>query len=142
MSDEKGCIDVNECASTTAPCQVDKFCVNNEGSYKCLDCDKSCAGCTGDGPDMCRECAAGYTLVDNMCIDNDQESRKRHVFLTRYLTYLGMAVATTIVLNKNIYLAAIVGFAVAVYITVSEYVLNTSPTPATDNLAALLLNNQ
>lgn len=140
MSEDKGCLDVNECASPDTPCQDNQFCVNNEGSYKCLDCDKSCAGCTGDGPDMCRECAVGYTLIDNMCTDNDQENRKRHVFMTRYLTYLGMAIATGIILNKNIYLAAIVGFAVAVYISVSEYVLNSPPTPETDNLAAQLLN--
>lgn len=33
-----------------------------------LDCDRSCKGCTGDGPDMCKRCAKGYTLVNNMCV--------------------------------------------------------------------------
>ena len=29
-------------------------------SFSSLECDKSCKGCDGDGPDMCFECANGY----------------------------------------------------------------------------------
>lgn len=64
------CLDINECASTKPACGPLQFCVNNEGSFKCLECDKSCAGCTGDGPDMCTECATGYTHNGNMCVGN------------------------------------------------------------------------
>ena len=33
-----------------------------------IECDKSCAGCDGDGPDMCLTCADGYTLKDDLCV--------------------------------------------------------------------------
>lgn len=67
MDNEKGCLDINECASSTPVCRPSQFCINSDGSYKCLECDRSCEGCTGDGPDMCIRCAAGYILKDNMC---------------------------------------------------------------------------
>ena len=67
MSEEKGCLDINECADSQSPCKNNQFCVNNDGSYKCLDCDRACAACTGDGPDMCTQCAPGFVLVNNMC---------------------------------------------------------------------------
>ncbi|RZC33814.1 cysteine-rich with EGF-like domain protein 2, partial [Asbolus verrucosus] len=141
MTEDKGCLDFNECASSNNPCKKNHFCVNTEGSYKCLDCDKSCAGCTGDGPDMCIQCASGYILIDNMCTDGEQVSRKQRVFFTRYMTYLGLCIATCIIFNKNTVLAAVIGIAVAVYISISEYVLNTPPTPKTDDLAQQLLNS-
>lgn len=65
---EKGCLDINECTAPTSPCGPLQFCVNTEGSYKCLECDNSCAGCTGDGPDLCINCAKGYILKDGMCV--------------------------------------------------------------------------
>ncbi|CAH1378116.1 hypothetical protein MTP99_019496 [Tenebrio molitor] len=142
MNKENTCLDVNECAGSQSPCKKNQFCVNSEGSFKCLDCDRACVGCTGDGPDMCTQCAAGYVLVDNMCTDAEQESRKQHVFLTRYMTYLGLCVATCIILNKNTTLAAVIGIAVAIYISVSEYVLNSPPTPKTDGLAEQILHSQ
>lgn len=55
------CLEKSPCNSAT------HFCVNNEGSYACLYCDKSCDGCSGDGPDMCEKCAEGYELRDGMC---------------------------------------------------------------------------
>lgn len=64
---EKGCLDLNECAAPKSFCKPTQFCVNIEGSYKCLECDRSCAGCTGDGPDMCINCAEGYVLRDGLC---------------------------------------------------------------------------
>lgn len=68
MNKEKGCLDINECAEAKSVCNPLQFCVNTEGSYKCLECDRSCAGCTGDGPDMCINCAKGYLLKDGLCI--------------------------------------------------------------------------
>lgn len=137
---DKGCLDVNECAAPKPPCRIDQFCVNNEGSFKCLACDPSCHSCTGDGPDMCKRCAKGFVLNDGMCVDAERESRQRHVYVTRYLTYLGLCVATCIIFNKNTVLAAIIGIVVAVYISTSEYVLNTNPTPKTDGLAQRIMN--
>lgn len=67
MKDGEGCFDVNECVEASACPKTNEFCVNKEGSYSCLACDKSCDGCDGDGPDMCEKCADGYELRDGMC---------------------------------------------------------------------------
>ncbi|KAM7295131.1 hypothetical protein ISCGN_024636 [Ixodes scapularis] len=69
MTEEFGCLDVDECVEAETPlCGKNTFCANNEGSYKCMDCDFSCNGCTGDGPDMCVTCAEGYVLKDKVCV--------------------------------------------------------------------------
>lgn len=69
MSPENGgCIDDDECATAKDNCKISQFCVNNEGSYSCLECDKSCDGCEGDGPDLCKKCADGYELRDGLCL--------------------------------------------------------------------------
>lgn len=67
MKENEGCFDINECIDTETCPETNKFCVNNEGSYSCLDCDKSCIGCDGDGPDMCEKCADGYELREGIC---------------------------------------------------------------------------
>ncbi|EAT34727.1 AAEL013062-PA [Aedes aegypti] len=130
-SQRGGCTDIDECI-TANTCTKQQFCVNNEGSFSCLECDKSCDGCDGDGPDMCKKCTDGYELRDGMCTDVSSEKRNQYVAFTRYLTYLGLCIATCIVLQSSTWLAALVGLAVAVYISVSEYWLNTEPqgTPA------------
>lgn len=128
MSKEDECLDINECAAPINPCTPLQFCVNNDGSFRCLDCDRSCAGCTGDGPDMCKNCASGYLKKDNICVDSKEESRQNFVSSSRYLTYLGLCIATCIILKKNLYLAAVIGFFVAIYITVAEYILNNHST--------------
>lgn len=65
--ENEGCFDVDECIEKS-PCDGrSHFCVNNEGSYSCLECDKSCAGCDGDGPDMCVKCKDGFEFRDGMC---------------------------------------------------------------------------
>lgn len=48
-------------------CKANQFCVNNEGSFTCLECDRACSGCTGDGPDLCEKCAQGYELREGQC---------------------------------------------------------------------------
>lgn len=139
---EKGCLDLNECVDVKPVCKPSQFCVNTEGSYKCLECDQACASCTGDGPDMCINCANGYTLHNNVCVDSEQEQRKQHVFITRYLTYFGLCVATCIILQRNVMLAAIIGLCVGVYISISEYMLNTPALPnVTDFVKSIRLNN-
>lgn len=65
---DRGCTDVNECLMGKSPCSTLQFCVNTDGSYKCLDCHESCLGCTGDGPDECINCAAEYRKKDNICV--------------------------------------------------------------------------
>lgn len=140
-SGEKGCLDVNECAFAKPVCSPLQFCVNTDGSHNCLDCDRSCAGCTGDGPDMCIRCANGFMKVDNMCVDSSQESRRQHVYFTRYLTYFGLCVCTCIIFQKNMTVAAIIGLAVAVYISMSEYILNAPPKPNTADLAEQIMRS-
>uniref|UniRef100_A0A8D9BEM2 Cysteine-rich with EGF-like domain protein 2 n=1 Tax=Cacopsylla melanoneura TaxID=428564 RepID=A0A8D9BEM2_9HEMI len=68
-----GCYDINECSQEDI-CETNKFCVNTEGSYRCMQCDPSCNGCDGDGPDMCQKCAQGYKLVDNICLNMHSKS--------------------------------------------------------------------
>ncbi|XP_017780195.1 PREDICTED: cysteine-rich with EGF-like domain protein 2 isoform X2 [Nicrophorus vespilloides] len=138
-SEEKGCLDLNECAVSNPPCGLLHFCVNTEGSYKCLDCDRSCSGCTGDGPDMCIHCASGFILRDNMCIDTANESRQHYVNYTRYCVYLGLCIATCIILQKNVALAAVIGLAVAIHISLSEYILNTPPSPNKTQIAEQIM---
>ncbi|XP_023159840.1 cysteine-rich with EGF-like domain protein 2 isoform X3 [Drosophila hydei] len=67
MDTETGCVDINECVDQHRACRPQQFCVNNEGSFSCLECDRSCDGCDGDGPDMCKKCADGYQLKDGKC---------------------------------------------------------------------------
>lgn len=70
-----GCVDINECIEEGA-CQSNQFCVNNEGSYSCLECDKSCNGCNGDGPDECIKCAEGFELKDGLCKGTEDDVEK------------------------------------------------------------------
>lgn len=32
-----------------------------------LACDVSCVGCTGEGPDKCKDCMSGYIMEDEKC---------------------------------------------------------------------------
>lgn len=122
MDTDKGCTDVDECSQKNT-CEKNKFCINQEGSFKCLECDKSCATCSGDGPDMCGQCAPGYRLQDKLCIDSSKEDIKYKVTLTRYLTYLGLCITVCIIFQKSIWLAGLLGLLVSLYISLSEYML-------------------
>lgn len=53
------CEDINECLVRENACSGNQFCENNEGSYVCHDCDRSCSGCTGSGNQKCLECGPG-----------------------------------------------------------------------------------
>lgn len=116
---DHGCMDINECASLS-PCKNAEFCVNTEGSFSCLKCDPSCDGCHGDGPDMCVKCALGFFLKDGLCTQRD---RAENMDWARYFTYLGLCVATCIIFQKNTVIASIIGLCVAIYVSVSEYML-------------------
>jgi len=78
MNTEHGCMDIDECA-ISRPCTKDKFCVNTEGTFRCLNCDKSCESCDGDGPDNCLACAPGFKDKDGVCVKEkpaDEEGEK------------------------------------------------------------------
>ncbi|XP_064483431.1 cysteine-rich with EGF-like domain protein 2 isoform X2 [Ornithodoros turicata] len=125
MTQEFGCVDVDECIESETPvCKDGTFCVNSEGSHDCFGCDRACASCTGDGPDMCVKCADGYILKDKMCIEEKLWWREMHVLVARYSTYLGLCIATFIIFKRNAYVASVIGLLVAVYIGFSEYTLS------------------
>jgi len=138
MNTEHGCMDTDECI-INKPCPRGKFCVNNEGSYRCVNCDKACDGCDADGPDNCLRCASGYSLKNKFCVADKMASGKIfNIDNTRFFTYAGLVVATCIILHKNFVVASVVGVVVAVYISFTEYYLanndisgDLQPTPAT-----------
>jgi len=138
MNTEHGCMDTDECI-INKPCPKGKFCVNNEGSYRCVNCDKACDGCDADGPDNCLKCAEGYSLKNKFCVaDKPAQGKIFNIDNTRFFTYAGLVVATCIILHKNHVVASVVGVVVAVYISFTEYYLanndisgDLQPTPAT-----------
>ncbi|XP_063301134.1 protein disulfide isomerase CRELD2 [Pelobates fuscus] len=75
------CVDVNECESEESPCKDDKYCLNIEGSFSCRVCDKSCSGCTGEGPENCQNCTSGYVLQDDKCTDINECDENEKVCL-------------------------------------------------------------
>lgn len=118
-----GCQDIDECLSGDMSCPSFQFCVNTEGSHLCIGCHSSCSSCYGDAPDECLQCKDSYTRRGNMCIDSAEWWRSVHVQWGRHLTYLGLCVATFIIFKKSIFIASIVGVAVATYIGASEYIV-------------------
>lgn len=142
-NEELGCVDIDECAEAGEKnlCENERntFCVNNDGSYKCMLCDFACNNCTGDGPDNCVTCANNYVLKDKTCVDatdeDDEEGeefpdesdntwRELHILLARYATYLGLCIATLIIFKRSVSVASAIGVCVAVYIGFSEYTLS------------------
>ncbi|XP_045761695.1 cysteine-rich with EGF-like domain protein 2 isoform X1 [Maniola jurtina] len=116
-----GCLDINECDDEKR-CKEDQFCLNSLGSYTCMNCDKACKGCHGAGPDMCRKCAKGYSMKGEFCIlDREGEDNSEIMTTTRYFTYIGLLIATGILLPKSTSLGSIVGFMVMSYIMGAEY---------------------
>ncbi|CAH0405732.1 unnamed protein product [Chilo suppressalis] len=118
---DEGCLDINECDDVNR-CSKDQFCLNSIGSFTCMQCDKSCSGCHGDGPDMCRKCASGYSKKGEFCIaDREDEDSSDKLTLTRYMTYVGLLIATGILLPKSTSLGSFVGAMVLSYIVGAEY---------------------
>ncbi|XP_026323426.1 cysteine-rich with EGF-like domain protein 2 isoform X2 [Hyposmocoma kahamanoa] len=82
LDSEEGCMDINECEDRKR-CKKGEFCLNSLGSYKCVDCDKSCDGCHGDGPDMCTKCAKEFSLKGEFCVpDREYEDDVNEKFAT------------------------------------------------------------
>ncbi|OQR73167.1 cysteine-rich with EGF domain protein 2-like [Tropilaelaps mercedesae] len=117
---EWGCSDVDECIeSEESPCTGNTFCVNYEGGFHCLDCDKTCAGCYADGPDNCVKCAKGYVLNKGVC--THKQLSNIQVTLSRWAVHLGLIICTIIIAKKSITLSSVIGGCVAMYIGASEY---------------------
>lgn len=62
--------------------------------------------------------------------DISSERRLRWEKFTRYITYLGLCIATCLTFKSSTWIASIIGLAVALYITISEYWLNANPSQA------------
>lgn len=58
--------------------------------------------------------------------DTDILGRKRRENWARYATYFGLCLATFIILRGNVYAASVIGLMVALYISVSEYLIATT----------------
>jgi len=136
MDTERGCQDVDECASSRTPCKKNEFCVNTEGSHKCFACDKACATCFGDGPDSCTECAPDFVMQkhkegseeigEGVCVNKETASRMFNISSTRYFTYFGLCVAACIIFQRSAYISGALGLVIAFYISLSEYYLQDS----------------
>ena len=48
----------DECKSGSQ-CKKQQFCLNLEGSFRCMNCDQACKKCHAEGPENCIECAEG-----------------------------------------------------------------------------------
>jgi len=110
------------------------------------ECDHACDGCDGDGPDavsllfsikqlminlflsvsQCIKCAEGHELKDGVCVNpNPQPIFPAYASPTRYITYMGLTAVPCIIFRHNIYVASLIGLAVALYIMASERSLDT-----------------
>lgn len=139
-----GCADIDECIrSQNRICGPNTFCVNTIGSHFCYECDRACRGCHGDGPDMCLKCADNYKLDQaGNCVALRKTILPPEANYYRYAIYVGLCVCTCIILHNSVYLASLIGLAVALYIGASEYVMSGQHNlpPEADNLARLSAN--
>ena len=124
MDTEHGCTDIDECA-VSQPCSGNKFCVNTEGTYQCMKCDKACDGCEGDGPDACVKCAEAYVhnKDGSLCISEQTAGRMLNLSNTRFFTYVGLCIAACIIFQRSVLVAGILGVVITLYISLSEYYL-------------------
>ena len=60
---------LDECKAG-ASCGSHQFCLNLEGSHRCMNCDQACKKCHAEGPENCIECAEGFmrSSQDRKCI--------------------------------------------------------------------------
>lgn len=122
---DHGCSDIDECTqSNNKICGQNTFCVNTEGSYFCYECDRACDGCYGDGPDMCLKCKPGYKLDKGNCVALRKTIIPPEANYYRYAIYTGLLTCAGIVMHNNVYMASLIGLAVAMYITYSEYIMS------------------
>ncbi|XP_037912939.1 cysteine-rich with EGF-like domain protein 2 isoform X2 [Hermetia illucens] len=96
----------------------------------CPDCNGN-GKCKGNGTrkgnGKCT-CDTGYS--GEFC-NISHEKRDQYVTLTRYLVYLGLCIAIAVIFQSSTWIGAIVGVAVALYISASEYWLHSSPSSVT-----------
>jgi hypothetical protein len=77
---------------------------------------------------MCLSCAAGFVLKEGVCVDENTIRQDEALEMSRYVTYLGLCLATFIIFRNNVYIASVIGLVVATYIGVAEYTVKKGPT--------------
>lgn len=117
-SENKGCIDIDECTEgingngKTDICKDNSYCVNTDGSYRCTDCHVSCSGCVGYGPSMCLTCAKGYEADEDYVCQSKVELERRRVedslfsgndTLARYLFYVSILALASMMFRGNLF---------------------------------------
>ncbi len=124
MHAEQGCKDIDECKNPKLCGSSNQFCLNLEGSYRCMACDQACKKCHDQGPESCIECADGYMRSgqDRVCI-KDESGKIFSITNARYFTYGGLCIATAIIFQKSFAIASALGLAIAMYVSFAEYYL-------------------
>ena len=112
---------LDECKAG-ASCGSHQFCLNLEGSHRCMNCDQACKKCHAEGPENCIECAEGYmrSSQDRKCI-KDESGKILTIANARYFTYGGLCIATAIIFQRSTLVAGALGLTIAMYISFSEY---------------------
>lgn len=72
---------------------------------------------------MCLSCADGFKLEGKVCVNENPSHHESQMEMSRYVTYLGLCMATCIILRNNIYAASVIGVIVAFYIGIAEYTI-------------------
>lgn len=117
--DSGKCVDVNEC-SNHGVCKANQYCVNKQGSYKCLACDKSCLTCEGAGSKNCTSCDEPLLLWSGACLDETLKNDLIYDALKRVILYLVLLSLTYYVSRTSALLASVIVMAIASYIHFTE----------------------
>lgn len=72
---------------------------------------------------MCLACADGFKMEGKVCVNESPSHHENQMEMSRYVTYLGLCMATCIILRNNIYAASVIGLIVACYIGIAEYTI-------------------
>lgn len=72
---------------------------------------------------MCLRCAKGYQLEKGVCTALKKSLIPPEANYYRYVIYAGLCISACIILHNSVYMASLVGLAVALYIGGSEYLM-------------------
>ncbi|XP_049873134.1 cysteine-rich with EGF-like domain protein 2 [Pectinophora gossypiella] len=113
------CNDIDECSDANT-CKPNQFCMNEEGSYACKSCDKSCKTCAGPGCSNCTSCGPGAMFWSGVCVDSKLKDVILAETLNRVILYLGLLLIIILITKISHALASLVVLIVAAYIYYSE----------------------
>lgn len=113
------CTDINECSDLSS-CKDRQYCINQEGSYKCIMCDRTCKSCSGRGFSNCTSCEDSSVLWSGFCINDELKSDILRNTLKRAALYSGLLIIAFILFRNSKSLASITILIIAIYIYYSE----------------------